>query len=528
MKHLIVSREYPPSPYSAGGIGTYVDRLSNLLAAHGETVHVIAQQWPGAPRERDSRHDGRLIIHRVSLDKPLRLPSVDQASASVILTLFRESALPAQAFLWQAALLAESLIASVGFDVIEAQDYEAPSYFLLLRRVFGAVPTQHIPVIVHLHTPTEFVLAHNGWDQRRADYPVLTRFERDAIRAADALLCPSHFLADIAAAHYSVDRRSIAVIPYPMADAAVVGRTTETWRSGTICYVGRLEPRKGVSEWIDAAVRAAGRHPSARFTLIGGDSSESGGGGRSMREALLARIPSAMRPRFRLAGPVRRHELGRYLAEARLAVVPSRWENFPYSCIEAMSSGLPVLVSPAGGMAEMIEDASTGWIASAPQADALEAALERALATPPRRLAEMGAAAAAAIRHLCDAEDIVRRQLEFRKSVVARGCRPAAETAALLEASGQNITSADALKDLLVRFPELAASGDDIAVLRRASLQAPDGDTTAPKAPSQGEHAMTLLDFVRAPLRQQRSVLRRALKDPGYVVRWLSWHLRRQ
>jgi glycosyltransferase involved in cell wall biosynthesis len=527
MKHLLVSREYPPAPYSMGGIGTYVERLSHLLAAHGETVHVIAQQWPAAPRARESRVDGRLIVHRVPLDRPLPLASVPAAPASAVLSLFRDSALPSQAFLWQAALLAEALIRTEDIDIIEAQDYEAPSYFLQLRRAFGAPGTRAVPIVVHLHSPTEFVFAHNAWDHRRADYPMLTRFEGGAIRSADALLCPSRFLADIAAAHYQVDRRSIAVIPYPMDDAAVVDRTAETWRSGTICYVGRLEPRKGVSEWIDAAVRAAARHPSARFTLIGGDSSESGDASRSMREALLARIPSAMRPRFRFAGPVPRHELGAYLAEARLAVVPSRWENFPYSCIEAMSSGLPVLVSPAGGMAEMIEDGRTGWIASAPDADALDAALERALASPPAILAEMGAAAAGAIRRLCDSEDIVRRQLEFRRGVVARGCRPSVEMAAVLDASGESTNSAEALKDLLVRFPDLAASADDIAVLRRASLQRAGEGAAGPKAPSQGEQTMTLIDFLRAPPGQQLAVIRRALKDPGYVVRWLSWHLRR-
>ena len=71
------------------------------------------------------------------------------------------------------------------------------------------------------------------------------------------------------------------------------------------------------------------------------------------------------------------------------------------------------------------------------------------------------------------------------------------------------------------------ASADDLAVLRRANLLRPDDDIAAPRAPSQGEQTMTLLDFLRAPLGQQLEVIRRALKDPGYVVRWLSWHLRR-
>ena len=42
MKYLIICREYPPAP--GGGIETYVFNISHLLAARGETVHVISQQ----------------------------------------------------------------------------------------------------------------------------------------------------------------------------------------------------------------------------------------------------------------------------------------------------------------------------------------------------------------------------------------------------------------------------------------------------------------------------------------------------
>ena len=136
MNHLIISREYPPSAYSAGGIGAYVEHIARLLAEHGETVHVIAQLWPGAPRRRETRLDGRLIIHRVPLDEPL--PLSDRAAAhAAILNAFSESVAPSQAFQWQAALLASSLVDTAAIDVIEAQDYEAPAYYLLLRRARG-------------------------------------------------------------------------------------------------------------------------------------------------------------------------------------------------------------------------------------------------------------------------------------------------------------------------------------------------------------------------------------------------------
>jgi hypothetical protein len=91
-----------------------------------------------------------------------------------------------------------------------------------------------------------------------------------------------------------------------------------------------------------------------------------------------------------------------------------------------MASGLPVLASPEGGMAEMIEDGQSGWIAGGATPEALRAALDRALEESPERLAAMGSAAAAAIRQLCDPDRVVRMHLEFRQEVCERGARQAA------------------------------------------------------------------------------------------------------
>jgi glycogen synthase len=489
MTHLIISREYPPFPYPPGGIATYVDHLSRLLADHGETVHVIGQLWPGAPRERESQMGGRLIVHRVPLDRPL--PGSDPAAAATLKALQR-SAAPVQAFAWQVAYLAESLIENEAIDLIEAQEYEAPLYSLLVRRSRGLRIGRHVPVIVHLHSPSEFIFQHNEWDLGRADYEPLKRLEEYTIRAADALLCPSRFLARNVERHYQLSPNSITVLPYPVGDTPTMTRNAETWVSGSICYIGRLEPRKGVSEWIDAAVGVAAHDPSPRFSLIGGDPVHWGMGGRSMRDTLRARIPTVLQDRFTFVDAVPRTQLFDHLKSARIAVVPSRWENFPNTCIEAMASGLPVLVSPTGGMAEMIEDGRTGWITAGSDSQSLRAGLMRALATPPSALADMGRAAAAAIRIQCDNKDTVRRHMDFRRQVVSRRPRN---------------------RDVAV----LAAIADEIDVLLRAS----DGCST------QSAHTMTPLDVLRATPRQQLAVLRRALADPGYVVQWLRWHSRR-
>ncbi len=492
MRHLIISREYPPAPYAAGGIGTYTAHMARLLAERGETVHVVAQQWPGAPHPRESSIEGRLVVHRVPVDEPVMLPGLDRLPHRAILDGLRHSSLPAQAFMWNAAVVAEWLIDHEEVDVVEAQEYEAPAYFLLARRAAGAGSRRRVPLIVHLHSPTEFIFRENGWERSRTDLEPMAAAERHVIRGADAVLCPSRFLAGIAEAHYGLPHGTVKVLPYPFGDTPVLQRDAATWRHGAVCYTGRLEPRKGVGEWLDAAVAISADHDQT-FTFIGGDTSWSGTGADSVRASLAARVPARWQSRFVFVDAVGRHDLRRHFQQARMAVVPSRWENFPFACIEAMASGLPVIVSPTGGMAEMVEDGRTGWVAAGADALSLERALRRALATAPDTLARMGDAAAQAIRALCDNTRIVEQSLAFRQQVVAHG--PAARDAGALP----------------LPLPDPAAPPATSG--KRAALT---GDT------------MTPFEILKAPWGQKVAVLRRALRNPGYVLAWLAWQVRRR
>src|SRR5207244_5683092 len=138
---------------------------------------------------------------------------------------------------------------------------EAPLYYFQLRRALGLGPKRCPPIILHLHSPTEFIALHNDWDIGLP--PVLTakRLEDYSIAAADALLCPSRYLARQVEAHYGLEKESIQVIPLPCGDSPIIERDAETWEKGTICYVGRLERRKGIIEWTDAAVSVAREYP---------------------------------------------------------------------------------------------------------------------------------------------------------------------------------------------------------------------------------------------------------------------------
>ena len=156
MKHLIISREYPPASYTPGGIGTYVMNIARLLAERGEIVHVIGERWSGAPDKLEITCNGRLFIHRIGESD---LPPGDSGGGDRLrreLDGLKKTTFPNQWFAWDAALAAEKLIEDGAVDVVEGQEWEAPLYYLLLRRALGLGPQPSRPCIVHLHSPSEF------------------------------------------------------------------------------------------------------------------------------------------------------------------------------------------------------------------------------------------------------------------------------------------------------------------------------------------------------------------------------------
>jgi glycosyltransferase involved in cell wall biosynthesis len=145
--------------------------------------------------------------------------------------------------------------------------------------------------------------------------------------------------------------------------------------------VGRLVEEKG----IDVAIEAAAR---AEVPLV-----IAGSGPDMGRLRLLARkLDSSVRFPGRL-GP---EEMDGVRRRAAFAVAPSRWdEPCPYSVIEAMAAGRPVLASDAGGLPEIV-----GGETLAPRAVDDWAEAMRELWRDPSSRATRGAAALERARDL--------------------------------------------------------------------------------------------------------------------------------
>ncbi|WFG44945.1 glycosyltransferase family 4 protein [Pseudonocardia alni] len=145
-----------------------------------------------------------------------------------------------------------------------------------------------------------------------------------------------------------------------------------------LLYVGRLFPRKGVEEIIEAAgtMVAAGRDVSVRIV------------GSGVLEQDLRTLVSRwdLAARVELRGAVGQDELPAHYQWADVFCLPSHAEGVPVVLMEAMASELPVVASDVGGIPELVLDGHSGVLVPAGGVAELVSAVERLDDSVPLRL----------------------------------------------------------------------------------------------------------------------------------------------
>jgi glycogen(starch) synthase len=225
----------------------------------------------------------------------------------------------------------------------------------------------------------------------RRRYVVVRALERWQTRLSKTVISPSRSLADMVIRDWDLDANRVHLMPtgieLPLAGAD--GPLPEgVGNNPYVLYFGRLEVRKGVVTWIHALPDVLGRNPGLDAVFAGDDLkldgvpfSEYGRrrcGDQAARLKFLRRLPqSSLFPLIR---------------NARLVVLPSRWENLANAALEAMALGRPVVATEGSGFAELIEHGVTGWLVPPDDATALANAVNTAL-SDPARLREVGEAA---------------------------------------------------------------------------------------------------------------------------------------
>jgi glycosyltransferase involved in cell wall biosynthesis len=103
-----------------------------------------------------------------------------------------------------------------------------------------------------------------------------------------------------------------------------------------------------------------------------------------------------------------RDDIAKQLADCDAFALISDWEGLPYSILEAMAAGLPVLATAVGGIADLVVPGSTGELVPPRNAPAAGRVLA-AWAADPAQLTVLGDAAHTRARTAFSREQMVGR-----------------------------------------------------------------------------------------------------------------------
>ena len=275
-----------------------------------------------------------------------------------------------------------------GPDLVEFCDYLAEGFVTIQARHTCDPWLEDTVVAVRLHTTSEMCSVLDGHLPDDFGTQAVHEAERYCLRRADRLLHPGGDVFATYQRYYGADALAPdAVVPYGFLAEDDPSRFPETVPSENeplqLLYLGRMERRKGVQN----LVRAVTRLPRAdlKLTLLGGDT-KTGPLGGSLRGQL--ELMAGSDPRIEIYDGVPRDELGAWLAQAHVVVVPSLWECWPGTAREALAFNRPLVATPVGGLVELCRPGRSGWLARDTSAEALTEVI-RELASDPEEVVEL-------------------------------------------------------------------------------------------------------------------------------------------
>jgi glycosyltransferase involved in cell wall biosynthesis len=166
-------------------------------------------------------------------------------------------------------------------------------------------------------------------------------------------------------------------------------------RSAHIISVGRLIPKKGYAELVEACSLLNQQELDFRCTIIGGGPEH-----LPLRQLITAR---GLDQKIELVGPKSQIEIVQSLAQSQVFVFPAQrdetgdQDNLPTVLIEAMASGLPVVSSGLAGIPEIIVDQINGILVPPQTPEALASAI-RSLLLDPKKRERLGASGLSTVR----------------------------------------------------------------------------------------------------------------------------------
>lgn len=316
---------------------------------------------------------------------------------------------------WSPPLKRLLLDALPNFDVVHNHSL----WMLPTSYASRAARRYQVPVVFTVHGFLEpWALAHSRWKKRLAGW----LFQNADLRRAACLHVNSR--SELAGLRAYGLKNPVAIIPNGVdlrhfddpPPRAAFEQLCPATRNRRVClFLSRLHEKKGLGHLVQAWARLAREFTDWHLVIAGPDD----GYEQRLREQIDA---LGLQHSVSLTGPLYGEQKYAAFAAAELFVLPSFSEGFSMAVLEALSAGLPVLMTPGCNFPEA---ASAGAaIEVAPDCEATERGLRQLLTRSPDELAEMGRTGRRLIERSYTWHRVAEQTLQLYRWLATGGDRP--------------------------------------------------------------------------------------------------------
>lgn len=231
------------------------------------------------------------------------------------------------------ALVAGSLAGEVAHDVIHAHDW------LTVLAGLEAKRRSKRPFIFHVHA---LETDRSGtWIDKR-----IFAIEKYGMLKADKVIAVSQYTKNMIIKHYGISEEKIAVVHNGIDLNNNIAEIDTHDRPKMVLFLGRITRQKGPYFFVEIAKKILAVRQDVQFVLAGT--------GDQMIDMIEKVAGLRVGANVHFTGFLSQAEVKKILALADVYVMPSVSEPFGISCLEALASGVPAVISKQSGVSEVM------------------------------------------------------------------------------------------------------------------------------------------------------------------------------
>ena len=352
MQFVFLTPEFITNSPTAGGLATYLGRLSECLVNRGYDVNILV---PALDEASEVNWRGVLVSHVAVCPD---IPSGWYKSLGRIWGRINTENIAKT--LHNAHALAEALESkqyNTQFQVVHGADYGLTTWYVRPRNERCIV----------VRASSRSAECRRWWSsQYRLDHILLSQMELQLFRRANIAYAPSRKTAEYYEGKSGVPFNVIRP-PFPISEVTPNAQINLCIPVRFLLHFGNIDRVKG-SDVLAEALRIAWRiEPDLQMVWAGSDS------GNWLSRFRVRWGSSAHRVQW--LGPLTRAEVQQVLLRSAGVVAPSRVDNLPNSVLEAQAAGIPVIGTFGSSIDEIVVDGTTGKLVRPGNPDELAQAL---------------------------------------------------------------------------------------------------------------------------------------------------------